>query len=135
MLVSIMIDFKKTQDVDYSDKEKYCWTSMIRQPEFVTPEVFKAAKKALARKNPGLDPTRARLELFTEGTCAQVMHIGPYDEEPTTLSLLHTFISASGYQEDISETRRHHEIYLGDPRKTAPEKRKTVLRYPIKSLD
>ncbi|MCL1855136.1 MAG: GyrI-like domain-containing protein [Clostridia bacterium] len=130
-----MIDFKKTQDVDYSDKEKYCWTSMIRQPEFVTPEVFEAAKKALARKNPGLDPTRARLELFTEGTCAQVMHIGPYDEEPTTLSLLHTFISASGYQEDISETRRHHEIYLGDPRKTAPEKRKTVLRYPIKSLD
>ena len=118
-------------DVDFSDKEKYCWTSMIRQPEFVTPEVFAAAKTALTKKKPNLDPTRARLEMFAEGLCAQVMHIGSYDDEPETIALLHEFIADSGYQTDLSDTRRHHEIYLGDPRKTAPEKRKTVLRYPI----
>jgi len=122
------------EDADFSDKEKYCWTSMIRQPEFVTPVVFEAAKTTLAKKKPELDLTRARLELFTEGLCAQVMHIGPYDDEPTTIALLYKFIADSGYQLDLSETRRHHEIYLGDPRKTVPEKRKTVLRCPIKNL-
>ena len=119
-------------DADFSDKEKYCWTSMIRQPEFVTRSVFEAAKTALAKKKPGLDLSRSRLELFTEGLCAQVMHIGPYDDEPATIARLNQFITDSGYQTDISDKRRHHEIYLGDPRKTAPEKRKTVLRYPIK---
>ena len=119
-------------DVDFTDKEKYCWTSMIRQPEFVTREVFEAAKTALTKKKQALDLSRARLESFTEGLCAQVMHVGPYDDEPATIALLYQFIADSGYQADISETRRHHEIYLGDPRKIAPEKRKTVLRYPIK---
>ena len=119
-------------DDDFSDKEKYCWTSMIRQPEFVTNAVFETAKMILAKKKQGLDLSRARLELFTEGLCAQVMHIGPYDDEPATIALLQKFIADSGYQVDISETRRHHEIYLGDPRKIAPEKRRTVLRYPIK---
>ena len=120
-------------DADFPDKEKFCWTSMIRQPEFVTLSVFEAAKTALAKKKQGLDLSRARLESFNEGLCAQVMHIGPYDDEPATIALLYQFIADSGYQADISETRRHHEIYLGDPRKIAPEKRKTVLRYPIKS--
>ena len=119
-------------DSAYLDKDKYCWTAMIRQPEFVTQDVFGAAKTALAKKKPKLDPARARLELFTEGLCAQVMHIGPYDDEPATIAMLHRFISDSGYHEDISETRRHHEIYLSNPLKTAPEKCKTVLRYPVK---
>ena len=119
-------------DVDFSDKEKYCWTAMIRQPEFVTLEVFEAAKTALAKKKPGLDLTRARLESFAEGLCAQLMHIGSYDSEPASIALLYEFIASSGHQTNLSETRRHHEIYLGDPRKTVPEKRKTVLRYPIR---
>ena len=117
----------------FSDKEKYYWTSMIRQPEFVTSSVFETGKTALAKKKKGLDLSRARLELFTEGLCAQVMHIGSYDDEPATIALLYQFITDSGYQVALSETRRHHEIYLSDPRKTAPEKRKTVLRYPIKN--
>ena len=124
--------FKDGGEMNVSKKDEYCWTSMIRQPEFVTEEVFEAAKTALAKKKPGLDSGRARLELFTEGLCAQVMHIGPYDEEPATIAGLYKFVGDSGYLVDLSETRRHHEIYLGDPRKIAPEKRKTVIRYPIR---
>ncbi|MDR0875151.1 MAG: GyrI-like domain-containing protein [Clostridiales Family XIII bacterium] len=113
------------------DKSGFRWTSMIRQPEFVTPEVFAAAKAVLARKKPGLDLAPARLETYAEGLCAQVLHVGSYDEEPETINALFDFIAASGFRVDVSETRKHHEIYLGDPRKTAPEKLKTVIRYPI----
>jgi len=114
------------------DKGKLVWTSMIRQPEFVTPEVFEAAKLTLARKKPGIDLSVVRLERFTEGLCAQVMHLGPYDDEPRTIAALSEFIHASGYTEDMAGLRRHHEIYLTDPRKTAPEKQKTVIRHPIR---
>ena len=124
--------FKDGGETDVSKKNEYCWTSMIRQPEFVNAEVFEAAKTALSKKKPGLALERARLELFTEGLCAQVMHIGAYDDEPATIAGLYKFVEDSGYLVDLSETRRHHEIYLGDPRKIAPEKRKTVIRYPIK---
>jgi len=114
------------------DKNKLVWTSMIRQPEFVTPEVFEAAKVSLAKKKPELDTGRARLALFKEGLCAQIMHIGPYDDEPVMIAVLSKYINENGYTEDIAGERRHHEIYLGDPRKTAPEKLRTVLRHPIK---
>ena len=117
--------------MDFSDKESFCWTSMIRQPEFVTPEVFEIAKAVLAGKKPDLELTRVRLERFTEGLCAQVMHIGPYVDEPSTIALLNSYITGNGYRSDLTETRRHHEIYLGDPRKTTPEKLKTVLRHPV----
>jgi hypothetical protein len=117
-----------------ADKNKLIWTSMIRQPEFVTPEVFETAKKVLAKKKPNLDTTPARLEKYTEGLCGQVMHIGPYDDEPQTVAKLQQFITESGYREDMSAGRRHHEIYLSDPRKTAPEKMKTVIRHPITKL-
>ncbi len=123
------------------DKSKFTWISMIRQPDFVTCEVFGWAKEALAKKKPGLDVEKARLEVFDEGLCAQVMHIGPYDDEPATIKGLVEFIHTSGYVEDISGQpeafplkRRHHEIYLGDPRKTSPEKLKTVIRHPIKKV-
>lgn len=76
-----------------ADKSKFVWTSMIRQPEFVTPEVFEAAKAALAKKKPQLDTSLVRLERFTEGLCAQVMHIGPYDDEPATIAVLMQFIA------------------------------------------
>ena len=116
---------------DISDKNSFCWTSLIRQPDFVTADVFEAAKLALSKKKPDLDLSLARLEKFSEGLCAQIMHIGPYDGEPATIAVLDKFIEESGYLPDFTNLRRHHEIYLGDPRKTAPEKLKTVIRYPI----
>jgi hypothetical protein len=117
---------------DILDKDSFSWTSMIRQPDFVTEDVFESAKLTLAKKKPELDLSKARLMKFTEGLCAQIMHIGAYDDEPGTIAVLEKFITKSGYVPDFSDTRRHHEIYLGDPRKTAPEKLKTVIRYPIR---
>ena len=113
------------------DKNKLCWTSMIRQPEFVTQDVFEFAKQALNKKKPDLDLSPARFVSFTEGLCAQIMHIGSYDDEPATIKILERFINDAGYKTDISDFRKHHEIYLSDPRKTAPEKLKTVIRHPI----
>lgn len=112
-------------------KDEFLWTMMIRQPDFVTEEVFEAAKEALKKKKPDLDVSAARLCDFTEGLCAQVLHIGPYDDEPETVARLEEFIKTKGYRTEMSGMRQHHEIYLGDPRKTAPEKLKTVIRHPI----
>jgi len=103
-------------------KDEFNWVMMIRQPEFVTPEVFESAKMTLAKKKPGIDTSIARLEDFTEGLCAQVMHIGSYDDEGQTVAALEEFIEAQGYRTVMSGLRQHHEIYLSDPRKTAPEK-------------
>jgi hypothetical protein len=116
---------------DITDKDNFCWTSMIRQPDFVTPEVFETIKAAVAKKKVELDLSLARLQKFPEGLCAQILHIGSYDDEPKSTAVLEQFIAASGYSADFSEKRRHHEIYLGDPRKTAPENLKTIIRYPI----
>jgi len=115
-----------------TDKAKFVWTSVIRQPEFVTDEVFEAAKTVLAKKKPKLDISLARLEKITEGLSVQVMHIGSYDNEHETVLALDNFASENGYIIDINEKRRHHEIYLSDPRKVAPEKMKTVIRHPIR---
>ena len=112
-------------------KDKFNWVMMIRQPEFVTPEVFETAKASLTKKKPGIDTSIVRLEEFTEGLCAQVMHIGSYDDEPPTVAALEEFIESQGYRTVMSGLRQHHEIYIGDPRKTAPEKLKTVIRHPI----
>lgn len=117
-----------------TDKARFQWTAMIRQPEFVTSQVLEQAKAVLRRKKPELGLSRAYLETITEGLCAQVMHVGPYDSEPSTLDRLDRFIREAGYRPDLSDSRRHHEIYLGDPRRTAPEKLRTVLRHPIAPL-
>ena len=117
--------------IDFTKKDNYRWTSMIRQPDFVTPEAFDEAKAALSKKKPGLDLAAARFERFTEGLCAQILHIGNYDDEPKTIEKLERFIAESGYHSDISDLRRHHEIYLNDPRKVAPEKNKTIIRHPV----
>ena len=90
------------------------------------------AKAALARKKPELDLLKARLVKITEGLCVQVMHIGSYDDEPATIAAMEGYAAKNGFVTDINDTRRHHEIYLSDPRKTAPEKLKTVIRLPIK---
>lgn len=116
-------------------KDKFRWISMIRQPEFVTPEVFEWAQKNFRKKNPEVDFSRTKLVKFTEGLCAQVMHVGPYDDEPATIEKLEQFITDSGYTCDIGSGRLHHEIYLGDPRRTKPERLKTVIRHPIKKMN
>jgi len=114
------------------DKNKLCWTSLIRQPDFVTEDVLKTAKSALIKKKPALDVAIARLIRITEGLCVQVMHIGSYDDEPATIATMERFAVENGYTIDINDTRRHHEIYLSDPRKTATSMLKTVIRHPIK---
>jgi len=117
---------------DRLDKDCFCWTSMIRQPAFVTAETFEFFKAVHAKKKPELDLSPMRLEKFTEGLCVQAMHFGPYDDEPATITAMERYAADSGYAFDLNGARRHHEIYLADPRKTAPEKLKTVLRYPVR---
>ena len=113
------------------DKDRLCWTSMIRQPAFVTEAALASARAALAKKKPGVDTSIVRLCAFTEGLCVQMLHVGPYDDEPATVAQMKAFVAAEGYREDFSNARTHHEIYMGDPRKTVPEKLKTILRHPV----
>lgn len=115
-----------------SDKNKFIWTMMIRQPYFVTEEVFEAAKASLQKKKPNLDISKAQLRKITEGLCVQVMHIGSYDDEPKTIVVLDGFARQNGYVLDINKNRLHHEIYISDPRKVASDRLKTVLRHPIR---
>jgi len=130
--------YKDESTYDVSKKDQLCWTAMIRQPEFVTLELFAWAQTQVGQKKPDLDPAKARLVRWTEGLCVQVMHLGPYDDEPQTVARMDAFIRQQGRSEDLSgvqpdgKKRRHHEIYLTDPSKTDPAKMKTVLRHPIR---
>lgn len=119
------------QGVDYTQKENFQFISVIRLPDFVTREAFDWAVAEATRKKKQ-DFSKVEYFSYEEGTCVQCMHIGPYDNEPATVSLMHEYAQAQGYQLDISEKRMHHEIYLSDPRKVAPERMKTVVRHPIK---
>ena len=118
------------EGVDYSDKSSFNWISVIRMPVFVTKEEFEWAVKE-AEKKKGIDCSKAEFITITEGECVQMMHIGPYDDEPETVAIMDEYIERMGYKNDFSATRLHHEIYLSDVRKTAPEKLKTVIRHPI----
>ena len=118
--------------MNVTDKDKFKWISMIRQPEFVTEEVFEQAKLVLKKKKPALDLSKARLMKMTEGLCVQIMHKGSYDDEPASIEQMKRFLDENGYIEDFSEGRFRHEIYLSDPRKCSPDKLKTVIRHPIK---
>lgn len=126
------VDDAKFDGTNITDKNRFCWISMIRQPEFVTEKVFENAKNALAKKKRELDLSKARLIKMTEGLCVQIMHKGTYDSEPESIAKIREFAEKSGYTEDISDTRFHHEIYLSDPRRCAPENLKTVIRHPIR---
>ena len=106
---------------------------MIRLPEFVTQEVFDWAKEEATRKKK-MDFSRTKFFHYEEGLCVQCMHIGSYNDEPETLRQMDEFAEGQGYAVDFSDQRRHHEIYLSDPNKTAPEKCKTVLRHPIRKI-
>lgn len=114
------------------DKVKFAWTMMIRQPEFVTEDVFRDACRIVAKKKPNLDLTKARLSRSLEGSCVQCMHAGSYDQEPETIARMTVFMKEHGLICDLSDTRKHHEIYLTDPRKTEPSKMRTILRYPVR---
>ncbi len=126
------VDDAKFDGTNITDKSRFCWTSMIRQPEFVTEEVFENARNTLAKKKRELDLSKARLIKMTEGLCIQIMHKGSYDNEPESIAKMRDFAEKSGYTEDISDTRFHHEIYLSDPRRCAPENLKTVIRHPVR---
>ncbi len=119
---------------DYSQKETFEWISMIRLPEFVSKEEFDwAVREATAKKQQ--DFSGVRFFTYKEGLCVQCMHIGSYDDEPVTIRQMDNFISENGYIRDISALRFHHEIYLSDPRRTAVEKLRTVIRHPIKAKE
>ncbi|MBM3473101.1 MAG: hypothetical protein FJX75_07545 [Armatimonadetes bacterium] len=116
------------EDFCMEEKGKWLWTLMIALPDFVTAEHFAEACRQLRERKdpPGLD--KLRLERFCEGLCAQVMHLGPYADEPATIAKLHAFIAEQGQ----SPGGKHHEIYFSDPRRTPPEKMKTILRQPVR---
>lgn len=119
--------------IDYAHKDSFRWISMIRLPEFVTKEEFDWAVREAEEKKQ-TDFSRAEFFTYNEGLCVQCMHIGSYDDEPATLRKMEAFLSENGYQPDFSGERLHHEIYLSDPRRTAPERLKTVIRQPIKRI-
>lgn len=119
------------EGVDYGHKEQFSFISVIRLPDFVSKDnVDWAITQASKKKKRDF----SRVEFFTydEGLCVQCMHVGPYNDEPKTVEAMHQFMEEEGYVLDITLERMHHEIYLGDVRKTAAEKLKTVLRHPIK---
>ena len=117
--------------VDYLHKETFCWISIIRLPDFVTKAEFDWAVQTASQKK-GIDCSRAEFLTIEEGLCVQMMHHGPYDDEPASVELMHKYIEENGYEVDFSEKRLHHEIYLSDPRKTLPEKNRCIIRHPVK---
>ena len=122
-----------TENINYADKSSFNWISVIRLPDFITEKDFDwAVKTASEKKNINCDI--AEFMTIDEGLCVQIMHIGDYDNEPETVAIMDKYIKENGYINDFSANRHHHEIYLSDPRKTAPEKCKTVIRHPIKPI-
>jgi len=119
--------------VDYTNKDVFQWISVIRLPDFITEKDFAWAVETATRKKK-LDCSSAEFLTIDEGLCVQIMHIGSYDNEPETVAVMDTFLEETGYVNDFSGTRLHHEIYLSDPRRTAPEKLKTVIRHPIRKV-
>jgi hypothetical protein len=124
---------KGRDNVDYSHKDSFCWTSVIRLPDFVSPEDLDWAVRTASEKKK-LDCSPAVFLTVEEGLCVQIMHTGPFDSEPASVALMDQFLRENGYVNDIGETRLHHEIYLSDPRRTAPERRKTVIRHPVRKV-
>ena len=122
-----------TAVIDYSDKSAFNWISAIRLPDFVTKADFDWAVETASKKKK-LDCSSAETISLKEGLCVQIMHTGSYDDEPATVALMDAYLAENGYENDLSATRLHHEIYLSDPRKTASEKLKTVVRHPIRRI-
>ena len=117
--------------IDYAHKDRFNWISVIRLPDFVTEDDFRWAVEEAAKKKKQ-DFSKVEFLTVEEGLCVQCMHIGSYDDEPATVEMMHRFMEEQGYVLDISDKRLHHEIYLSDARKVAPERLKTVIRHPIR---
>lgn len=112
---------------DFLKKEDWLFTLMIMHPDHITAEMFQQALQQLRKKKPGPALDKLRFERFSEGLCIQVMHLGPYSQEPATLERMDAFAR----ENNLRYRGKHHEIYLGDPRKADPATLKTVLRHPI----
>lgn len=121
------------ENIDYTHKDRFQWISVLRLPEFVTAEIFEWSMKETARKKK-IDCSAAEMLTVDEGLCVQCLHIGIYDDEPQTIAYMDEFLTKNGYMNDFADMRLHHEIYLSNPSKTAPEKRKTVIRHPIRGI-
>lgn len=119
------------EDFDYLDKSEFQWISVIRLPEFVTKDEFDWAVEEVSRKKK-MDCSLAKFLTLEEGLCVQMMHIGSFDDEPETVALMNRYLQENGYQNDFSEKRRHHEIYLSDVRKVPKERWRTVIRHPVR---
>ena len=119
------------QGIDYTQKDAFQWISVIRLPDFVTADDFAWAVEEATKKKK-TDFSKAEFLTYDEGLCIQCLHVGAYDEEPDTVARMHAYMEEQGYVLDITSQRMHHEIYLSDARKVAPEKRKTVVRHPIR---
>ena len=117
--------------VDYTKKDEFKWISIIRLPDFITRENFDWAVKTASEKKK-IDCSSAEFFTVEEGLCVQIMHIGSFDDEPASLEKMDKYLEENGYEKDFSDTRLHHEIYLSDPRKSTPDKQKTVIRHPVK---
>lgn len=119
---------------DYSDKSTFHWISVIRLPDFVTKADFEWAVETAAKKKK-LDCSSAEFLTIDEGLCVQIMHTGPFEDEPAAVARMDAYLEQNGYFNDFSERRLHHEIYMSDARKVSPEKWKTVIRHPIKKAE
>lgn len=120
--------------IDYTDKTSFNWISVIRLPDFVREEDFQWAVGEAERKKK-IDCSASEFLTIDEGLCVQIMHLGSFDDEPASVALMDKYIEEQGYMNDITAERLHHEIYLSDARKVAPEKWKTVIRHPIVKVD
>lgn len=121
------------REMDFTRKADFQWISMIRLPDFVKREDFQWAKNEAQRKK-NRDFSRVEFMTFQEGLCVQCMHIGSYDEESATMEEMNRYLTREGFVLDFTEERRHHEIYLSDARRIAPQRRRTVIRDPIKKI-
>lgn len=117
--------------VDYTKKDEFNWISIIRLPDFITRENFDWAVKTASEKKK-IDCSKAEFLTLEEGLCVQIMHFGSFDDEPASNEKMDKYLEENGYEKDFSDTRLHHEIYLSDPRKSTPDKQKTVIRHPVK---
>ena len=120
--------------IDYSDKSTFHWISVIRLPDFVSKEDFEWAVKTAAKKKK-IDCSSAEFLTVDEGLCVQIMHTGPFDEEPAAVALMDEYLEKNGYVNYFTDKRLHHEIYMSDARKVAPEKWRTVIRHPIRKKE
>ena len=120
--------------VDYSDKVAFHWISVIRVPNFVSEKDFNWAVKMATNKKK-IDCTATEFITIEEGLCVQIMHIGPFDEEPKSVAIMDKFLEANGYVNDMNAEKLHHEIYLSDARKVSADRWKTIIRHPIKKSE